>query len=97
MTDEKLESLRRAVEFGRQNGKKNLIVDLDCLVSLFDLRTAIAGRDELIRELVEALAELVSLNDIREQSGAAEVYLMRKIKAWDDARAVVVKAKEVMG
>jgi hypothetical protein len=36
--DAQIESLRRAVDFGMHNGKKNLIVDLDTLYILFESR-----------------------------------------------------------
>src|SRR5262249_11871922 len=41
---ERIESLRRAVEYGQANGKRNLVVDLDVLAELLAVKPADAVR-----------------------------------------------------
>lgn len=53
MTD-KIAGLRRAVAYGVENGKKNLIVELDCLVALFSGEVPV-GNNVLPVEDVTAL------------------------------------------
>lgn len=60
MTDElksRLESLRRAVAFGVQNGKKNVIADLDVLAALFTS----ADEAEHLRGHLSGITRIISL------------------------------------
>gem|GEM_PF-6471488 len=81
---EKLASLHRAVEFGLCNGKTNMVVDLQCLAELFDVRRALAlelvgvqaERAEFRRCCELALASLEDAtgfsNGVRSEGGVEE-------------------------
>ncbi len=62
----KYESLRRAVEYGVQNGKKNMIVDLDVLVNLFKSHDTLIEMFKWQSEINELLTD-----ELREKVYAA--------------------------